>query len=809
MSRLPPNGLATLYERSRAGQGALLVLVGESGVGKTFEVQAFLNHNMTTQDLLLSAKCRPHTNIPFYPVYESVLEHATHHTKSKALRALLREYACLLPQLGSSLGALLQESYSSPLPTSSISSTFNNPHLLNFLRKLARRRLLVVWIDDFQWADADTILFAYYLQQRLSHDRTLWILSVNPRRQQAETKEILAELIEGMQRAASASTLVWELKPCTREDLLPLLCSILDSTVELDRASLDILYAKTRGVPYILRIFLDLMIDQKLLYLQNGSYRTAAPIRDLSLPEDLRGALASRLQKLYHRLPAARDVLEVASVIGERFAERTLETLLDICNVFILLSTIEEQHQIVRNLLRERQWEFEHVVIRDFVYDSLGAQAREFHLRLAQFLDATNSRDYDQIAYHFALAGWAEESVAFKLRHAETLLTEGSFPAALRAFGELRAYPGFTSTLVYQERAFDIEFEQALLLFYLGRYTASLAKLDYIRELLPNRSMEPELLLLRSRCLDKSNSASHFREARSLLERLRETLDKDPRRLLLARVCAEAVVCHAHLNNFAIARERFEDARSLLADYDEPLEKARLMRKAIMFYEPELTVPILRECLAIVRRYRIDHELIMTLNNLATEQMSLTQYDAASEALREAITYSVTLDNFRLDYLLCNRGLIQFRTGQPERALADFREALSVADRAVNKLIIKLNIGSTLFSLNEVRAAKDLFQDLLIEAQETGEDVYVISVKLNLARCHIVEGEMLQALLMLASSNVPRIKIYSERRVRDHAALLDHILYSIGSLRGSSRDKAREQEAWKMPYLMGMEFWGD
>ncbi|HEX4919434.1 MAG TPA: hypothetical protein VFV92_01680, partial [Candidatus Bathyarchaeia archaeon] len=103
----------------------------------------------------------------------------------------------------------------------------------------------------------------------------------------------------------------------------------------------------------------------------------------------------------------------------------------------------------------------------------------------------------------------------------------------------------------------------------------------------------------------------------------------------------------------------------------------------------------------------------------------------------------------------------------------------------------------------------DLFQDLLIEAQETGEDVYVISVKLNLARCHIVEGEMLQALLMLASINVARVKIYSERRVRDYAALLDHVLYSIGSLRGSRRYKAKEQEAWKMPYLMGMEFWGD
>jgi tetratricopeptide (TPR) repeat protein len=270
------------------------------------------------------------------------------------------------------------------------------------------------------------------------------------------------------------------------------------------------------------------------------------------------------------------------------------------------------------------------------------------------------------------------------------------------------------------------------------------------------------------------------------------------------------VVCYSHLNAFATARLRFEEARQLIEPRVEPVEHARLMRKAVLFYESELAVPILLESAVLLKRYRVDHETIMTLNNLATEYIALGKLDRAADVLGEAIGSSVAFDSFRLDYLLCNRGIVSFLSQQLDSAMQDFHEAFRYASRGVTKLIIQNNIAVTLLALRRTASAVDLLRVLLAEANMVGEHVYITSITLNLARCHFVTGRPLDALLLLATAKVMQLNALSSSYKDERTMLLRSFLGGMSCIANGDETFASASERVRQtPHLIDMQFWGD
>lgn len=799
--------LAGLHTRTVAGKGAVVVLCGDSGLGKTYTAETFTD-SLGPASVLFKAAGRPQTSKPLYPVYEALAEHLG---KSgwRRYSQTAREIAVTLPYVGSWLKPLLPETPRSAgpsLPADLFTDRSQYPHILEFIRDTARKQPAVFWIDSLQWADQETLEFLKYLRDRAVGFNILWILCLNPSGPGIASPAAVEQFLAFYRGADGRDDVhLCDLRPYARDDFDRLLRGVVGSAVELDPRSTALLYERTQGVPYIVKTIVRLLQEERKLVESEGRFHLTEALTQLSLPASLRGAIGDRLRAVYRVVPGSRGLLEAASVIGERFEDTTLDSVLDLCDTYTLLASIEEQQHLVRNLIEQRRWEFEHVTIRDFVYTSLGRAAARIHRRLAEYLVETGFDDSSQIAYHYRAAGNLQKAVGFSLHHARQCLQQGFFREALRTFDELWESGELFAHSEYEVDRFRIHYDRALAYFYAGEYEHSLEQLALLDE--PPGPDEAALVaLLRAQCLNKSNRAADFLRAAAILE---ELVEEALERSLAGRVLAELVVSYAHLNRYADARRVFERAERLLATPDQALERAQLMRKACIFYEPELAAPILRRAAEVARSRRIDHEAVRALNNLAAVYITQRDYDAAARTVEAALTLSNELGGFGADYLLNNRAIVHVRTGAPHLAMPLLQQALGLSMRPVVQLILNVNYAACGLAVGNTAAAHDSLSRLLDEAQMVGEEIYTTAVRLNLAAAHLALEKYAEAFAQLAACD-PALAEFDRTSAEQRKHLLLRLLGAAGALRDDRPTPDLPLPAIHRDlYLIDMQFWGD
>jgi tetratricopeptide (TPR) repeat protein len=769
-----------------------------------------MEHFLTSvagSDLVFRAACRPQTSKPYYPVYEAVAEHiAKRPWRSDRLIGVIREYAALVPYIGAWLTPLMPDPASAVRaapPRDIFADRSHAPHLLEFIRRLSQKRPAIFWIDSVQWADQETLEYLQYLRDHAGQGNLLWILTINPRGHGIQIPVVVEKFLAYYRSSAREYVHIHELLPYPRTHFEDLLTQVLGAPVSLDPGSMDLLYEKTRGVPYIVKTVAELLRDQGRLVKQGGTYSPKEPLRDLSLPTSLRSAIEERVRASYSAVPNARGILEAAAVIGERFEDATLDAVLDLCDTYTLLAAIEDKHHLVRSLIEERRWEFEHVTIRDFIYTSLGRAASRIHRRLAEHLVADDSEDQSQIAYHFRQAGDHRSCILYTLRHARQCLRHGFFGEARRVFDELWEAPEFFSDPEYSADGFSIHYDRMLAYFYCGQYARCL---DLLREIPdpPGATEEMLVQLLRAKCLNKSNWRGDFSRAADVLE----VISRRPaERSLSGSILAELVVAYAHLNRFEDARLAFVAAERLLNTNSQFLERAQLMRKSCIFYEAELSIPILRQAAGLARSHRVEHEAVRALNNLASVYILQGDFASAGQVLDEALEISDRLGGFGRDYLLNNSAIIKLRNGAPEHAAATFAQAMECTARPVIHLILQNNQAACRLALGAAGDAVGVLERLLEEATMVGEDVYMGPIRLNLAVAYGALGRYTAAFAELARCQQHPGLVEGGFASQKNRVLL-RLLTSAGALK---TDVVRESGASAYPHVtvIDMQFWGD
>ncbi|HEU4562279.1 MAG TPA: AAA family ATPase, partial [Longimicrobium sp.] len=771
--------LSDLHARAVAGRGSVVVLCGDSGLGKTYTVETFVN-SLGPTEILFRAMGRPQTSKPLYAVYEALAERLGKSGWQRYSQTA-REIAVMLPYVGSWLKPFLPETpRSAPsLPADLFTDRSQYPHIFDFIRGTAKKQPAIFWIDSVQWVDQETLEFLKYLRDRAADGNILWVLCLNPSGPGISSPDAIAQFLSYFRGAAYRDDVcVCELRPYHRDDFDALVARILSGPVELDPGSAALLYERTKGVPYIVRTILKLLLEEGKLVDERGHFRLFTPLTDLSLPESLRSAIADRLRSVYLSVPRSRGLLEAASVIGEQFDDTTLDSVLDLCDTYTLLATIEAQQHLVRNLIEQRRWEFEHVTIRDFVYSSLGRAAGRIHRRLAEHLVASGFDDTSQIAYHFRAAGDVHTAIVYSLLHARQCLHHGFFREAQRTFDELWESGELFAHPEYEADQFGIHYDRALGYFYAGEYEQSLDQLARLDN--PPGTQEAVLLgLLQAQCLNKSNRPADFARAAAILEGLTQV---PAQRSLAGRILAELVVSYAHLNRYAEAQRTFEQADRLLGASDQVLERAKLMRKSCIFYEPELAIPILKRAAEVARSRRINHETVRALNNLATVYIAGGDYEAAAHTLDAALPLSTELGGFGGDYLLNNLAILRVRSGHPQDAISLLRKALDLTRRPVVQLILHANRAACELAAGSTAVALESLTRLLDQAQVVGEEMYTMAIRMNLAALHVTRGEHRAAFNQLVACD-PVLAEFDSAYGEQHKYVLLRLLKATGALR--------------------------
>ncbi|WP_155770177.1 adenylate/guanylate cyclase domain-containing protein, partial [Mycobacterium asiaticum] len=302
-----------LLERAVGGSGAVAVLVGSAGIGKSRLVHEICAVAVARGVEIVSAFCESHTTqMPFHLVAR--LLRAEAHLSgldAEADRARLRDrYADADPEDLALLQDLLGiRDSSTNLPD--IAPDARRRRLTALVNAASRaRRNTVAWvIEDAHWIDEASESMLGELLTVIPQTPTLVLITCRP-----EYRGELAYL-PGSQTISLAplsdtdsSTLLGELLGC-------------DPTVaELTNT----IGARAAGNPFFAEEMVRDLDERGVLCGEPGAYTCRADVGDVSVPATLQAVIAARIDRLD---PGAKRALRAAAVIGSRFRADLLASL--------------------------------------------------------------------------------------------------------------------------------------------------------------------------------------------------------------------------------------------------------------------------------------------------------------------------------------------------------------------------------------------------------------------------------------------------------------------------------------------------
>jgi hypothetical protein len=188
--------LSGAFEKVRHGGCTTVLVYGPSGIGKSALVQHFIHTQVAQQGvLILRSRCHEYESIP-YKALDGVIDGVTQHLAAltpSQLSAVLPEDAAALVTLFPVMRAIgLTPVAERGDPISLRRKAFNAFRQL--LNTLAQRQPLILDIDDFHWADADSLAWLTELLRPPSPAALLTVVSF--RSNELEAKPFLRALIE-------------------------------------------------------------------------------------------------------------------------------------------------------------------------------------------------------------------------------------------------------------------------------------------------------------------------------------------------------------------------------------------------------------------------------------------------------------------------------------------------------------------------------------------------------------------------------------------------------------------------------------
>src|SRR6266852_4704596 len=226
--------LIKVYHSARRGHTQVVLLEGEVGIGKTRLATEFLAWaEMEGADVLQGQAFETGGHLPYRPVIAALRPRIERENAPDDLLSdtWLAELARLLPELGDRYPDL-------PAPTGDKSVARNRlfEAVARLGQALAARTLLVLFIDDVQWADAASLDVLHYLARRFAESGTPALLLLTLRVGERDMLPGLAEWRTAMERAVPLTRL--PLGPLTSEDIVRLL-QVLSGKGERRAAGLE------------------------------------------------------------------------------------------------------------------------------------------------------------------------------------------------------------------------------------------------------------------------------------------------------------------------------------------------------------------------------------------------------------------------------------------------------------------------------------------------------------------------------------------------------------------------------------------
>jgi class 3 adenylate cyclase/predicted ATPase len=399
------------WARAKSGDGQVILVSGEPGIGKSRIVAALAERLHDEPHIRLSYFCSPYRQDSALYLFIDQLGRAAEFTRDDPPASRLEKLEALLarsepPEADVALLADLMSLPTSarhPLPDLSPQRKKERTleALIRRLKGLARRQPVVVVFEDAHWIDP-TSRDLLDLTEQIGNLPVLLIVTFRPEFQPPWTGQPQVTMLA--------------LNRLDRRDRIALVEQIAAGKTLPDQV-VDQIVDRTDGVPLFVEELTKSVLESGLLREEADRYILDQALPPFAIPTSLHDSLMARLD----RLAPVRHVAQIGAAIGREFSYpllRAVSRLSDGELEAALAHLVASELVFQRGAPPEAVYAFKHALVQDAAHGSLLRSSRQqLHAQIADALQ-THSPELmesqpELFAQHYTEAGLVEKSVTY------------------------------------------------------------------------------------------------------------------------------------------------------------------------------------------------------------------------------------------------------------------------------------------------------------------------------------------------------------------------------------------------------------
>ena len=398
--------LSSLLDEIQSKQSKIVLILGESGIGKSKLIQHFYQYMQLTDTEYYYSICKT-LEYAFEPLASIIQDLMANKPDTQKIR-YFGKFGWDLVNVGLLPEQDWMQTIKKPPELSGKDAEIRLFGAITDLIKQVTHKPTVICLDDLQWANAVVLRWLVYAERNL-RDFPVLIIGLHRTEQLAEDSEIFK--VENLTQIP--------IKNLKQKDIKAMIKSMLG----VKRASNELqefikkIISHSHGNPLFIREILYFLQDKGEITIKNNKWLVTADLNLSELPSDVVKVIQERLKVLNI---SSRITLQTAAIIGKRFSFEMLQDIsgrdetelisdLNNCREAALIEEKGSNYSFIHDKVRE--------VLDTELKENYPSTWSELHLKTGEYLEKKFSSNYesvlDDIADHFYYAENSEKSIKY------------------------------------------------------------------------------------------------------------------------------------------------------------------------------------------------------------------------------------------------------------------------------------------------------------------------------------------------------------------------------------------------------------
>jgi predicted ATPase len=706
-----------LWQHTVSGQGKILLISGEAGIGKTRLVQEIMTHARISGGQVYTGESYEEGGLP-YDVFSQIIREAVAEDGPRTTERLptytLAELLKLIPDL--------QPRFPEIQLTPKLEPAAEHGRLLEsiitFCKILSQHQPLLLVIDDIHWADSATLSLFRNLARRI---RQMPVMIVTAYREsELNKKRTFNQVLSELTRTRICTRI--KLGRLTKETTLVFLESLLQ-TRSIPEDLQSQVYLETEGNPLFIEEIVKSLVENDRIYFRDGAWQRDESLNALEIPQSIRITIQVRLGGLDD---TTQSILTHAAVIGREFDFQILRQVASE-SAEAVITALEDgmQAQLIQERRRKsgEHFAFVHALIPVAIRASLSRlRLDRLHHKVGQTLEELRPDGFPALAHHFSEAGDEENALTYTLKAAEQ---------SKQSYANADALDYYSEALSLAEgealAAFDLLKGRAELHLTIGNHELAVQDIQVLHTLaegLNDRSLQVEVFILEAvwgqHATDLDKLLAAGRQAVSVARSLSEPA-------LLARALHMLGIGHWYAGDYFNSIEALEQAIAHFRPSQSYKELGASLSFLGLSYRDlrrfEDAIEVTQEALQLNRQEQDRFEEANSLRRLGLIYLYQEDFKQARSYYVQAIAKAHEIGaKFIEIYNISALCLLLWHQGDFQAALASLREGLRIAWEIEEPVSITRFVGRIMmlefYSQGNFQAGWEFFVDMMAKAAE-------------------------------------------------------------------------------------------